>query len=214
VGSLLKEPEELSGGYRWDRKVSMPDDIIDGKAPIWGEDTEPALQLEALRDRLLRALADSENTRRRGERNVEEARKYAISEFARELLVVADNLQRALEAAEQEHGGSKQYKSLLEGVRSTERILMSVFERFGIRKIEVLGKPFDPALHEAIIEVADASHPNGTVVRVVEDGYQIQDRLLRPARVIVAKNPTNVAPTAGEAASPASAGYESGTEGS
>jgi len=190
----------------------MPDDIVDEEARIWGEDTEPALQVEALRERLLRALADAENTRRRGDRNVEDARKYAIADFARELLVVADNLQRALEAVEQKKEGSKQFKALLEGVRSTERILMNVFERFGIEKIDAFGKPFDPALHEAIMEVVDASHPNGTVVRVVEDGYQIQDRLLRPARVIVAKNPANVAPSTGEAAS--SGGDEPTSEGS
>lgn len=189
----------------------MPHDIIDNDARTSGEDTEPAVQLEALQTRLFRALADSENTRRRAERDVEEARKYGIAEFARELLVIADNLQRALAAAEQ-NDGKQQNKALLEGVRATERMLMSVFERFGIRKIEALGARFDPAVHEAISETVDEAHPSGTVVRVTEDGYLIQDRLLRPARVIVAKNPAG-ASTSGGTAPAVEARNEAATKG-
>jgi len=141
----------------------------------------------SLRDRLLRALADAENTRRRAERAAEEARQYAISDFARELLAVADNLQRTSAAAERHTPETVEDAALIEGVRATERVLMHTLERFGIRKIEALGAPFDPNLHEAVMEVDDPEHEPGTVVRVVEDGYTIHDRLLRPARVFVAK---------------------------
>jgi molecular chaperone GrpE len=176
----------------------MTDDIVDDDATTWGEDTEPT---ETLRDRLLRALADAENTRRRAERNVEEARKYSIAEFARELLVVADNLQRALEVVANENRGAEQDKTLFEGVLSTQRLLINVFERFGVRKIDALGKPFDPAFHEAMLQVADPSRSDGIVARVIEDGYMIHDRLLRPARVIVVKNPSTGAFSSNEEAS-------------
>jgi len=134
---------------------------------------------------LLRALAEAENTRRRAERRAAEARQYAIADFARELLPVADNLRRAIVSAES-HADTTD-RALLEGVRATERLLLATFERFGIRKIAAAGARFDPALHEAIMEVDDDTHPTGTVVRVMEDGYLIHDRLLRPARVVVAK---------------------------
>ena len=149
----------------------------------------------SLRDRLLRALADAENTRRRAERTAEEARQFAISDFARELLAVVDNLQRTLAAASQESPVTAADPALIEGVQATERLLENALARFGIRKIEALGRPFDPTLHEAVMEVYDASQPPGTVVRVVEDGYTIHDRLLRPARVFVVKrNPKAAAP--------------------
>jgi molecular chaperone GrpE len=143
----------------------------------------------SLRDRLLRALADAENTRRRAERAAEEARKYAIADFARELLAVADNLQRTIAAASRTPE-TVEDQALIEGVRATERLLEHTLSRFGVQKIDALGKPFDPTLHEAVMEVDDASQPPGTVVRVAEDGYTIHDRLLRPARVFVAiRNP-------------------------
>jgi molecular chaperone GrpE len=167
----------------------MPEDIRDGEAPP--REAADAAKLEAenqsLRDRLLRALAEAENTRRRAERAAEEARRYANTDFTRELLGVADNLQRAIAAAEQRAGAHDQVR--IEGVRATERMLTAIFERFGIRKIEALGAQFDPMRHEAMMEVEDDAHPPGIVVRVLEDGYTINDRLLRPARVAVARSP-------------------------
>ena len=121
----------------------------------------------SLRDRLLRALADAENTRRRAERAAEEARKYAIADFARELLAVADNLQRTIAAASRHSPETVEDPALIEGVRATERLLEQTFSRFGVRKIDALGKRFDPTLHEAMMEVDDPSQPPGTVVRVV-----------------------------------------------
>jgi molecular chaperone GrpE len=144
----------------------------------------------ALRDRLLRALADAENTRRRADRASAEARQSAVADFARELLAVADNLQRALAAVGEE--ARRGEGSLIEGVEVTRRLLTLAFERFGVRPIEALGKRFDPALHEAVAMEESADAP-GTVVGVVEDGYTINGRLLRPARVVVAKARPNAA---------------------
>jgi molecular chaperone GrpE len=148
----------------------------------------------SLRDRLLRALADAENTRRRAERAAEEAQQYAISDLARELLVVADNLRRTLEAAERDSTERAEDSALIQGVRATERLLEHVLKRFGIQKIDAVGKRFDPSLHEAVMEVNDASQPAGSVVRVLEDGYTIHDRLLRPARVAVARQGSTTPP--------------------
>jgi molecular chaperone GrpE len=146
-----------------------------------------AAENASLRDRMLRALADAENTRRRAERMAQDTSKYAVADFARELLAVADNLRRTITAAEQRAPERDGDAALLEGVRATERALMHGFGRFGVRKIDALGVPFDPTLHEAVIEVADESHPPGSVVQVLEDGFTIHDRLLRPARVAVAE---------------------------
>jgi molecular chaperone GrpE len=160
----------------------------------------------SLRDRLLRALADAENTRRRAERTEEEARQYAISDFARELLMVADNLKRTIAAAA-ERSETVEDDRLIEGVRATERLLEQTLGRFGVCKIDALGKRFDPSLHEAVMEADDASPPPGTVIRVVEDGYTIHDRLLRPARVVVARRGLN----ATSASEPEPAAADSGS---
>jgi molecular chaperone GrpE len=147
---------------------------------------------ESLRDRLLRALADADNTRRRAERAGAEARRNAIADFGRELLAVADNLRRALAVAE---GSAEAPDAVLrEGVRATERMLSVAFERFGIRRIEALGRRFDPEWDDAVMQVEDSSHEPGTVLQVAEDGYMIGDRLLRPARVVVAKRPAEDRP--------------------
>jgi molecular chaperone GrpE len=137
----------------------------------------------SLQDRVLRALADAENTRRRAERSVAEAGQYAIAAFARELLAVMDNLQRAVAAAPERPSDA----SLLEGVQATQEMLADVFGRFGVKKIDALGARFDPTLHEAIMEMEDGSHSPGSVGGIVEDGYTIHDRLLRPTRVAVVK---------------------------
>jgi molecular chaperone GrpE len=169
----------------------MAHSIAEDEAATPGEATVDAAALEAenaaLRDRMLRALADAENTRRRAERAAEDARQYAVADFARELLPVTDNLRRAIVTAERHTPKSVEDDALIEGVRATERLLMAAFERFGIRKIDALGARFDPSLHEAVTEVDDASQVPGTVVDVLEEGYTIHDRLLRPARVIIAK---------------------------
>lgn len=165
----------------------MPHSAVDEKVATEAVDVATLVAENAsLRDRLLRTLADAENTRQRAQRAAEDARQYAIADFARELLTVSDNLQRTIAAAEQHPPQTVEDAALIEGVRATYRILQHTLERFGIRKIDALGRRFDPTLHEAVMEVDDESQPPGTVVRVVEDGYTIHDRLLRPARVFVA----------------------------
>jgi molecular chaperone GrpE len=140
----------------------------------------------SLKDRLLRALAEVENGRGRAERAVEEARKYAITEFAREMVGVSDNLQRTLLAAARLPGTAED-DPLLEGVRRTERMLASSLDRFGLRKIPALSAPFDPHVHEAVMEVDEPSVPGGHIASVLEEGYTIHDRLVRPSRVAVAR---------------------------
>ena len=142
----------------------------------------------SLRNRLLRALAEAENTRRQADRAINDARKFAIAEFARELLIVIDNLQRTV-AGEGQEPQTAENLALVEGVQATLRFLMQTLQRFGVRRIEAVGQKFDPNLHEAVAQVEDPSQPPGTVARVVEEGYMIHDRLLRPSRVFVSMQP-------------------------
>ncbi|MGY2047997.1 nucleotide exchange factor GrpE [Methylobacterium sp. JK268] len=155
-------------------------------APGSGTDATAALQAEnaALQDRALRALAEAENTRRRAKRDLEEERRFAVTGLARELLPVLDNLRRAIAASEQ---ASSQGASLIDGVRATERLLMGVLQRVGVKQVDALGAPFDPSRHEAMMEVDDPSVVPGAVADVMEEGYLIHDRLLRPARVTVTR---------------------------
>jgi molecular chaperone GrpE len=163
-----------------------------------------SLQAEnkSLHDRLLRALADAENIRRQADRTAAEARQYGISEFARELLTVVDNLQRTVEVAQKQPIASVEDSALLEGVQATLRAFLQTLERFGVRPIEAQGKPFDPNIHEAVVMVEDPSQPPGTVKEVVEQGYTLRDRLLRPARVAVSKEPEKKPAKASAAAQP------------
>jgi molecular chaperone GrpE len=141
------------------------------------------------KDRLLRSLADMENLRRRTEREVADARAYGIAGFARDLVGVADNIRRALEAA-----GDGGAKALVDGVELTERELLKVLEKHGVKKFEPQGAKFDPNLHQAIFEVPDADGPAGSVVQVIQPGYMIGDRVLRPALVGVSKGGPKPAP--------------------
>lgn len=152
------------------------------------EAPDPSAEIAALNDRLLRALAEGENLRRRAQREREETAKFAISNFARDMLTVADNLQRALGALEDVRGSVPDVlKPFVEGVELTERQLQSTLERHGIRIINPLGQKFDHNLHETLFEVPADEAPPGTVVQVVEIGYTLNDRLLRAARVGIAK---------------------------
>lgn len=149
---------------------------------------EPQADAARLKDQLLRALAEIENMRRRGERDREETAKYAITGFAREILSVADNLRRALENIPAEvRAADESLNTLAVGVEATERELMAIFERFGVRRIDPTGQPFDPNFHQAIAEVPGTGKPAGTVVETMRPAYVIHDRLLRPAMVMVAK---------------------------
>jgi molecular chaperone GrpE len=143
----------------------------------------------ALKDKVLRTMADMENLRRRTDKEVADAKSYGISNFAREMLNVADNLHRAIASvsAEARANGSEGLSSLLEGVELTEKDLLSRLARFNVKPIEPEGKKFDPNMHEALFEVPDESVPAGTVMQVVEKGYAIGERVLRPAKVGVAR---------------------------
>jgi molecular chaperone GrpE len=149
-----------------------------------------------LKDRLLRALAETENTRRRAEREAADARAYAISAFARDLLTVADNLARALDSvpAEARAGAEGALKTLVEGVEITARDLAAALGRHGVVKLEPQGEKFDPHFHQAIFEAPDESVPAGTVIQVVQSGWKIGERVLRPAMVGVSKGGPKAAP--------------------
>lgn len=151
-------------------------------------DNSAAAEIASLRERLMRALAETENTRRQGERRAQDAQQYAITDFARELLQVVDNLRRALNAAAPDIE-TRSRNGLMEGVAATDRILTQILNRFGVREVDALNEPFDPMKHEAVMETDETEQPPGSVVQVLEDGYTLHDRLLRPARVVVAKSP-------------------------
>jgi molecular chaperone GrpE len=151
------------------------------------------------RDKVLRTLAEMENLRRRTEREVADTRHYSIASFARDILAVADNMDRALQAldAELRETANPAIKTLLDGVELTERELLKVLEKHGVKKFEPQqGEKFDPNLHQAMYEVPDPSQPAGTVAQVVQPGYMIGERMLRPALVGVAKGGPKAAPAA------------------
>ena len=133
-------------------------------------------------DSLMRALADADNARKRAERHAAEVRQYAIGDFARDLLLVADNLRRALASAE---AGTADSQALVDGVRATAKVLDSALERHGVTRLEAHGVPFDPRRHEAVAVIDDPTREAGEIIDVAEEGYMIGDRLLRPARVLV-----------------------------
>ena len=162
-----------------------------------------------LRDRLLRSIAETENLRRRTERELADARSYAIAKFAGDMLGVADNMGRAVTSLppEARESGDPVIKALIEGAELTEREMLRALDKHGVKRIDPKGEKFDPHFHQAIFEVPDPSVPNGTVAQVVQVGYVIGSRVLRPAMVGVARGGPKVAPGAGQAGgSPAEAG--------
>ncbi len=157
---------------------------------------------DELKDRMLRTLAEMENLRRRTEREVADARTYAVTNFARDMLNVADNVRRALESvpADQRSAADGAFKGLIDGIELTERDLVKNLERHGVKPVEPQGQKFDPNRHQAMFEVPNAEVPAGTVVQVVQTGYVIGDRVLRPALVGVAKGGPKAAPNPADAA--------------
>src|ERR1700760_3133751 len=161
----------------------MPDDPEEGSVEALAKEAAES------RDKMLRTLAEMENLRKRTSREVADARTYGISGFARDVLDIADNLQRALDAvpAEARSAADPGLKALIEGVELTERSLHNALEKNGVRKFDPAGEKFDPNVHQAMYEVPDPSVPPGTIAQVVQAGYMIGDRVLRPALVGVAK---------------------------
>jgi molecular chaperone GrpE len=168
----------------------MPDDPEPGSAE--------ALAKEAadLRDKMLRTLAEMENLRQRTRREVADSKVYGITGFARDVLDIADSLQRTIDAvpAETRESADPLLKSLIEGVELTERSLLSALEKNGVKKFDPQGEKFNPNFQQAMYEVPDSSVPSGTVVQVVQAGYMIGERVLRPALVGVSKGGAKTAP--------------------
>jgi molecular chaperone GrpE len=165
------------------------DEAGDGQAAAFAE---LEAELSETKDRMLRALAETENLRRRATRDTEEARKYAVTSFARELLEVSDNLARALESVPGEARDNEQVKPLVEGIELTQRSLAACFERQKITRVAPEpGEKFDHNLHQAMFETETDAQAPGAVLQVMQPGYKIADRLLRPAMVGVAKKPAS-----------------------
>ena len=174
------------------------------KPYIMPDDPDPA-SVEALakevaeaRDKMLRTLAEMENLRQRTRREVNDAKTYGITGFARDVLDIADNLQRALDAVpvEARAAADPGLQALIEGVELTERSLLNALEKNGVKKFDPMGQKFDPNFQQAMYEVPDPSVPSGTVVQVVQAGFTIGERVLRPALVGVSKGGAKAAPAA------------------
>ncbi len=147
--------------------------------------TESERAILELKDQLLRALAENENTRKRGQKDKEDALKFGVSNMARDMIGVADNLRRALENKSENPADFAE--ALFSGVDLILKDLEGILGRHGVQRIDATGQQFDPHFHQAVFELETDEHTPGTVVQVMQDGYKIQDRLLRPAMVSVAK---------------------------
>lgn len=188
----------------WEDQIGAEGDVFDNEA---GEEAAEALEeavdeagaLRAenaeLKNRLLSSMAEMENLRKRTAREKTDASRYAIAKFARDLLTVGDDLRRAIDAvpAEAREKTDDPVATLLSGVEVTERQLLQILDRHGVQRFEPMGEKFNPAIHEALFEQPDPSKPNGTVVQVIEAGFMIGGRVLRPARVGIAKGGPKVA---------------------
>ena len=166
-----------------------PESSVDGPVEEYPDEklAIAAAEIADLKDRLLRAVAETENLRRRAEREKADAANYAMTAFARDLLSVSDNLRRALDSIPEGTELGDNAKTLVEGIHLTERELVNMLERHNIRKVDPLGEKFSHTLHQALFEVPDTGKEDGTIVQVMQVGYVIKDRLLRPAMVGVAK---------------------------
>jgi len=185
--------EEAQAQSDTEHEVLVPEDV--GEVQVPGDQAAGEAEagkapetVDSMRDQLLRAMAETENVRRRAKKDVHDAAQYSISNFARDLLSVADNMSRALAAVTPElKQENEALVSIVDGVEMTARELDAVFERHRIKVVNPMGEPFDYNLHQAMFEDKESDQPDGTVVQVLQAGYVIGDRLLRPAMVGVAK---------------------------
>src|SRR5216684_2328134 len=191
---MIEEKEGAAAGVAANDSGRDPGDEDARDFPDEGNSGSPEERLALVeaeladtKDRLLRALAEAENVRRRFQREREDSQKYAISGFAKDLLSAVDNLRRALDAVPENEISDSRTRSLLDGVAATERELLAAFERHGLIRIDPMGERFDHNFHQAIFEAERPDLPAGTVVEVLQPGYVLHDRLLRPAMVGVAK---------------------------
>ncbi|WP_394727615.1 nucleotide exchange factor GrpE [Altererythrobacter sp. GH1-8] len=177
-----------------DELKGVPEEFLDDGKPEEGESENDALaslraDLEAAKQDVLYAQAETQNVRRRMEKDIQDARAYAATGFARDVLSVWDNLSRAVQAIPAELREDDKMKGLVVGIEATQRELEKVFHQHGITRIAAVGLPLDPNQHQAMIEVPSAEAEPGTVVQEMQSGWMIKDRLLRPAMVGVAKQP-------------------------
>ena len=184
--------DAAAGSETRDNAAAAPEAGAPGEPSAVGETIDPndhARVAAEYKDKLLRVLAEMENLRRRTAREIADTRAYGISAFARDILAVADNMDRALQALDVElrEKADAGIKALLDGVELTERELHKALEKHGVRKFEPVGEKFDPNLHQAMFEIPDPTLPAGTVAQVVQPGYMIGERMLRPALVGIAK---------------------------
>jgi molecular chaperone GrpE len=181
---------------RADDAADPPDAASPTSEPSAPPQADAAVLAVELKDRLLRTLAEMENLRKRTEREVADARLYGVASFARDIVAVADNMRRALDAVSPELRASAEagVKALIDGVELTERELLKALEKSGVRRFSPRGEKFDPNVHQAIFEVPNASVPAGSVVEVAQPGYMIGERVLRPAMVGVSKGGPKSAP--------------------
>ena len=179
--------EELKG---------VPEDLIDEESLPENQDTAANDEIASLREELaatkqdvLYAKAEAQNVRRRAEKDVQDARTYAATGFARDVLSIADNLARAIEVIPEDLREDSKFKGLVAGIEATQRELDKVFTQHGISRIAAVGLPLDPNQHQAMLEIPTAEAEPGTIVQEMQSGYMIRDRLLRPAMVGVARKP-------------------------
>ncbi|MDQ0301897.1 nucleotide exchange factor GrpE [Ancylobacter polymorphus] len=174
--------------------AGAPDDLA---AAFAAEKEQLEAEIAALKDKFLRAFAEADNVRRRAEREVADAKIYGITGFARDILTVADDFERALGAidAEARAKADGTLKTLLEGIDLTGRALLHALSKHGVARIEAEGAKFDPNMHQAMFEVPNTEVPTGTVVQVIQPGYKLGERVLRPALVGVSKGGPKAAPT-------------------
>ncbi len=185
----------MSDNKNQDNTVQLDEDnVVDLKnstnegPSLESEIGELEKQLTEMKDNWLRALAESENLRRRAHKEKEDALKYGAVNFGRDIVTVADNLHRALQSCPLTEELPANIKALISGVEMTAKELLSTFEKHGIRRLSPMGEKFDPNFHQAMFEIETNEQPVGTVMQVLQDGYVMHDRLLRPAMVGVAKN--------------------------
>ena len=193
-------PDEAAAELGADAEAVIAE-AAEAEAQAAAQEPDPTELLKAenadLRDRYLRLAAEMDNLRRRTERDVKDAKSYAIAGFARDMLGVSDNLRRALDAipAEAREAGEAGLMALIEGVELTERSMHAAMERHGVKKLEPEGQKFDPNFHQAMFEIPNPDVPNNTVLQVVQAGYVIGERMLRPAMVGVSKGGPKVVAT-------------------
>jgi molecular chaperone GrpE len=201
---MIEEKDEATGGpprAAANDQGGRPDDVAAAELPDEGVPVTAGERLAAVeaelaetKDRLLRALAETENVRRRLSRERDDARRYAAGDFAKDLLSPVDNLRRALDAMPEAETTDPRARSLRDGVAATERELLAAFERHGLKRIDPKGERFDHNFHQAIFEAERPDMPAGTIVEVLQPGYLLHDRLLRPAMVGVARGGAKAGP--------------------